>query len=189
MQISKQRAQSVLMLRPILALPLPPHFPPSYPLPNRICRIAHSPFLRRQECQSRSPGACWDMNSTFPESSRGEKTQQSCSPFLHLYDESLRVRLSMSCRRGCRMCSRQTLDSLLELVCLGKNYPAPLPDRCPYELMIFMFERHFVYFDYLTYYTESYILVWLQRKKFHKNLKWQWQNCVGLTKSWLHCIM
>lgn len=54
------------MLRPILTQPLLPRFPPSYPLPNRICRILQSHFLRRQECQNTRPVACWNMHPHIP---------------------------------------------------------------------------------------------------------------------------
>lgn len=82
MQISNWRARLVLMLRPILAQPFLPLFPPSYPLPNRICRILQSHFLRRQECQNTSPGACWDMHPTFPQTYR--KKSQTCCSCTHL---------------------------------------------------------------------------------------------------------
>lgn len=58
MQISNRTAPLVLMLRLPLAQPFLPLFPPSYPLPNRICRILESHFLRRQECQNTRPAAC-----------------------------------------------------------------------------------------------------------------------------------
>lgn len=42
MQISNRTTPLVLMLRLPLAQPFLPLFPPSYPLPNRICRILES---------------------------------------------------------------------------------------------------------------------------------------------------
>lgn len=68
MQISNRSARMVLMLRLISAQPFAPLFPPSYPLPNRICRISQSYFS--QETGMSEHWACClpgHVHVTFPQ--------------------------------------------------------------------------------------------------------------------------
>lgn len=62
----------------------PTPIPPSLPLPNRICRIFQNNFLRRQECLSTSPVACWNMLLTFPKTppKKDDVLRMMYSPFL-----------------------------------------------------------------------------------------------------------
>ena len=119
---------------------------------------------------------------------QGGKNLSRVAHLSFIYDESLRVRLSMSCRCGCRMCSRHTLDSLLELVCL-EELPCPFARQVSIWAHDFCLSGTLFILTTVTYYNFSELLVWLSGKWFLQKCKWHWTNCVCLTKCTLHFVI
>lgn len=58
------------MLRPMLAQPMLPRFPPSYPLPNRICRISEVIFSGDRNVKTQGLVPAGTRTLTFPQTYR-----------------------------------------------------------------------------------------------------------------------
>lgn len=131
MQISNWTAPLVLMHRLPLAQPFLPLFPPSYPLPNRICRILESHFLRRQECQNTRPAACWDMHPALPQTYRKKPWMWgSCSHLISTWCVA-----TTFCVK-CHECTARIADSdwLTTEIRLSATPPCPSLTRCADDL-------------------------------------------------------
>lgn len=148
MQISNQRALLVLMLmlRPMSAQPYLPLFPPSHLLPNRICRILQSHFLRRQECQNTRPATCSNMHPTFRQLT-GKKKPQMCCSYNHLISTEC---VATSLKVKCSVSTGREADTywLTSVMRLSGAPPCPLFTECTCicDPSITM---HTIYFGYI----------------------------------------